>query len=36
MINWALFSPRNLFIIAVFVILAVVIFNYFSKKGTGE
>jgi hypothetical protein len=35
MLNWELFSPRNLFAVAVMAILAFVIYNYFSKKVGG-
>lgn len=33
MINWDLFTPRNLFVIAVFSLVAFGIYNHFSKSG---
>lgn len=33
MINWNLLTPRNLFIVAAFAVMAYMIFNHFSKKG---
>lgn len=33
MINWELFQPRNLFVVAVISITAYMIFNHFSKAG---
>lgn len=31
MVNWELFKPRNLFIVAVFSVLGYFIYNHFSK-----
>jgi hypothetical protein len=31
MINWEMLSPRNLFVIAALSLLAIGIFNHFSK-----
>jgi hypothetical protein len=32
MINWELFQPRNLFVIAVFSVIAFMIYNHFAKS----
>lgn len=32
MINWELLSPRNFFMVALFSIVAYMIFNYFAKQ----
>ena len=32
MLNWELFSPRNLIVIALFSVVAIVGYNYFHKK----
>lgn len=32
MINWEFFQPRNLFVIAVFSVVAYGIYNHFAKS----
>jgi hypothetical protein len=35
MINWELFSPKNLAVVALLALLALVVFNYFFKRHAG-
>ena len=34
MINWDLFSPRNLFVVALFALIALATFKYFHNPMT--
>jgi hypothetical protein len=35
MLNWELFKPRNLIVVAVIAVVALVAYNHFFKKATG-